>query len=230
MRKPPPSQRAAGAGRRPGADSSGRERLLDAALRLFAEHGISETTVAEIATAGQVTSAMVHYWFDRRERLLDALAAERLAPVIRRIWEQTDAERADAVAAVRGLVTRMLDVTEEMPWLPSLWLREIVQEGGLLRERVMEHLPRDRIGAFRRTVADAQARGLIDPDIAADLLFNSLMALVMLPLATARTWRRVNPEVAVDRPRLERHVMGLAMRGITTTAAARGARAARSAK
>jgi AcrR family transcriptional regulator len=230
MRKPPPSQRAAGAGRRPGADSSGRERLLDAALRLFAEHGISETTVAEIATAGQVTSAMVHYWFDRRERLLDALAAERLAPVIRRIWEQTDAERADAVAAVRGLVTRMLDVTEEMPWLPSLWLREIVQEGGLLRERVMEHLPRERIAAFRRSVAEAQGRGQIDRDIAPDLLFNSLMALVMLPLATARTWRRVNPEVAVDRPRLERHVMGLAMRGITTTAAARGARAARSAK
>jgi AcrR family transcriptional regulator len=230
MRKPPPSQRATGAGRRPGADSSGRERLLDAAIRLFAEHGISETTVAQIAEAGQVTSAMVHYWFDRRERLLDALAAERLAPVIRRIWDQSEAERGDAVLAVRGLVTRMLDVTEEMPWLPSLWLREIVQEGGLLRERVMEHLPRDRIGAFRRTVADAQARGLIDPDIAADLLFNSLMALVMLPLATARTWRRVNPEVVVDRPRLERHVMGLAMRGLTAATPVRAPRPVRRAK
>src|SRR5215831_1880429 len=223
MRKPSQTQRAPGPGRRPGTDSSGRERLLDAAIRLFAEHGISETTVAEIATAGQVTSAMVHYWFDRRERLLDALAAERLAPVIRRIWEQSDAERADAVAAVRGLVMRMLDVTEEMPWLPSLWLREIVQEGGLLRERVMEHLPRERIAAFRRSVAEAQGRGQIDPDIAPDLLFNSLMALVMLPLATARTWRRVNPDVVVDRPRLERHVMGIAMHGLTTTALARGA-------
>jgi len=231
MRKPSHlHKRASGAGRRPGADSSGRERLLDAAIRLFADRGISETTVAEIASAGQVTSAMVHYWFETREKLLDALAAERLAPVVRRIWEQSDAERSDGVEAVRGLIMRMLDVTEEKPWLPTLWLREIVQEGGLLRERVMEHLPRERIMAFRRCVAESQARGQIDSDIAPDLLFNSLMALVMLPLATARTWRRVNPDVAVDRPRLERHVVGLAMRGIMGTVPARAARSARSTK
>src|SRR5215469_12968956 len=109
MRKPSPSQkRASGAGRRPGTESSGRERLLDAAIRLFAERGISETTVAEIASAGQVTSAMVHYWFETREKLLDALADERLAPVVRRIWEQPEAERDDAVLGTRGLLTRML--------------------------------------------------------------------------------------------------------------------------
>ncbi len=214
MRKPPLPHRAPGAGRRPGAESSGRERLLDAAVRLFAERGISETTVAEIASAGQVTSAMVHYWFETREKLLDALAEERLAPVVRRIWEQPEAERNDAVAGVRGLLARMLDVTEEMPWLPALWLREIVQEGGLLRERVMQHLPRERNAAFRRCVAGAQAKGEIDPDISPDLLFNSLMALVMMPIATARIWRRVNPDAVLDRPRLERHVMALVMHGV----------------
>jgi len=230
MRKPSPPARAPGAGRRPGTESSGRERLLDAAIRLFAERGISETTVAGIASAAQVTSAMVHYWFETRERLLDALAAERLAPVVRRIWDQSDAERDDAVQAVRGLLVRMLDVTEELPWLPPLWLREIVQEGGLLRERLMAHLPRERIAAFRRSVADSQARGQIDVDIAADLLFNSLMALVMLPLATARTWRRVNPELVVGRPELERHVMALVMRGLGGTTLPRPPRPPRSAR
>jgi AcrR family transcriptional regulator len=230
MAKPPIPQRASGAGRRPGADSCGRARLLDAALRLFAEHGISETTVAEIASAAQVTSAMVHYWFETRERLLDALAAERLAPVLHRIWDQPEVERNNAVEGARGLLVRMLDVTEEMPWLPSLWLREIVQEGGLLRERVMEHVPRERNAAFRRNVAGAQGRGEINPDLSPDLLFNSLMALVMLPLATARIWRRVNPDAVVDRPRLERHVMGLVMHGLTATASARAPRPLRSAQ
>lgn len=230
MRKPSHAQRASCVGRRPGADSSGRERLLDAAIRLFAQHGISSTTVSGIATSAQVTAAMVHYWFETREKLLDALAAERLAPVIHRIWDETDAERANAVEAVRGLVCRMLDVTEEMPWLPSLWLREIVQEGGLLRERVMGQLPRERILGFRRNVAEAQARGQIDADIAPDLLFNSLMAVVMLPLATARTWRRVNPEIVVDRPRLERHVMALVMRGLAGPSPGRAARSVASPK
>jgi AcrR family transcriptional regulator len=47
--------------------------LLDVAIGLFAERGIANTTVAQIATAGQVTSAMVHYWFDTREKLRDAV-------------------------------------------------------------------------------------------------------------------------------------------------------------
>ncbi len=232
MRKPaiPHPQRPAGAGRRAGADSTGRARLLDAAVRLFAEHGISETTVAEIASAAQVTSAMVHYWFETRERLLDALAAERLAPVVHRIWGQSEAERADTIEDVRGLLVRMLDVTEEMPWLPSLWLREIVQEGGLLRERVMEYIPRERAAAFRRNVAGAQARGEINRDLSPNLLFISIMALVMMPLATARSWRRVNPDALVDRPRLERHVMGLVMHGLAGTTPARAARPLRSTK
>lgn len=202
-------------GRRPrGADAAGREHLLDEAIALFAQRGIANTTVAQIAAAGKVTSAMVHYWFETRHRLLDAVVAERLAPIIAGVWEPVGTE-ADALDAVRGLVTRMLDVTERFPYVPALWLREIVQEGGALRERVLEHLPRARIAAFRRAVTRGQAKRQIARDVSPDLLFISVLALVMLPQATARIWREVNPDVTVDRPHLERHVTALLMHGLT---------------
>lgn len=47
------------------ADGAMRERLLSAATELFAERGIAATSMAEIAAHVGVTSAMLHYYFNR---------------------------------------------------------------------------------------------------------------------------------------------------------------------
>ncbi len=207
--RPAPGRRA----RLPAADT--RAQLLDAAIRLFAERGIANTTVAQIAAAGQVTSAMVHYWFDTREHLLDAVVQERLAPLFLRIWDAADHfERVAPLDLVQDIVRRMFEVTEEAPWLPSLWLREIVNEGGLLRERALSHIPIKRVAGFAQSMGLGRSRGEVSAGIEPALVFGSILALVMLPQATARIWRRINPGLTLDRADLERHVMQLLMHGI----------------
>ena len=67
-----------------------RDHMLDVAIQLFAERGIAATTVAQIAAAAGVTSAMVHYYFTNREQLLDAIVEERLAQVIAFVWRPTE--------------------------------------------------------------------------------------------------------------------------------------------
>jgi AcrR family transcriptional regulator len=206
--RPAPGRRARAAA------SDARGQLLDAAIRLFAERGIANTTVAQIAAAGHVTSAMVHYWFDTRERLQDAVVQERLAPLFRAIWEPADVDHGDPIELVQGIVRRMLDVTANNPWLPSLWLREIVNEGGLLREQALRHIPLKRVAGFGQNIARGQSRGEVNPKIEPLLLFNSILALVMLPQATAKIWRRINPTLTLDRAALEQHVSALLMHGI----------------
>jgi AcrR family transcriptional regulator len=213
MGKAPVPRRAPGRPRA-GADAASRERLLDVAIALFADHGIANTTVAQIARAGHVTSAMVHYWFETREKMLDALVEERLAPMIRSVWDAIGDEAGDPMAVVAAIVERMLQATAKLPWLPSLWLREIVQEGGQLRERLLSHIPRERALLFRRSIARAQERGEINGEVSPDLVFISILALVMLPQATAKIWRRLNPDMAVDRAQLERHVLALITHGL----------------
>jgi len=206
------------AGRRPRApDSDARGQLLDVAIALFAERGIANTTVAQIAAAGQVTSAMVHYWFDTRERLLDAVVEERLAPRFRAVWEPADVEHGEPLESVQGIVHRMFNVTEQAPWLPSLWLREIVNEGGLLRERALRHIPLKRVAAFGQNIARGKQGGKVNESIEPLLVFNSILALVMLPQATAKIWRRINPMLALDRATMERHVTALLMHGIAAS-------------
>jgi AcrR family transcriptional regulator len=205
---------------------SGRERLLDAAITLFAERGIANTTVAQIARAGRVTPAMVHYWFDTRDRLYDAVVEERIVPSIRAIWSVPSFSEAvlddpqaqvDARGMVLELVRSMVQVAESSPWLPSLWLREIVQVGGLLQDRVLRCLPDRKSRAFRERIEAAQARGEINPAIAPDLLFVSMMALVMLPLAAAPALEKAGKVFNAKREHIESHACALLGAGLATT-------------
>ena len=226
-----PGKGAPVVGRRPGsADSSAREHLLDAAIELFAERGIANTTVAQIAAARNVTSAMVHYWFESREKLLDAVVEERVGPLMREIWKPADPEHQGALDLLHGLLVRMLEVTERMPWLPSLWLREIIQEGGLLRERVHGRIPRERNIAFRKNIAAAQARGEINPNLVPELLFITMLGLVMLPQAAVSSKQSAQFGVHVDRAQLQRHVMSLLMQGLTGSTPSGGVPSRRRAK
>lgn len=47
-----------------------RERILDAACDVIAEHGIEDVRIARIATVAGVSPALVHYHFATREALL----------------------------------------------------------------------------------------------------------------------------------------------------------------
>ncbi len=210
------------------ANSDARGQLLDAAIALFSERGVANTTVAQIAAAAGVTAAMIHYWFDTRERLLDALVEERLAPVFNYIWDPGDMERDSPVTLIQGILQRLLEVTGRAPWLPSLWVREVISEGGLLREYVMPRIPVQRVAALGAAVARGRQAGELNCDIEPSLVFISILALVMLPQATGQIWQRVHPTQALDRTMLERHVSALLMHGITGRGTATRAVRARS--
>src|SRR4030095_5413805 len=101
-RKPPP-RRARG---RPtnAAEIGTREALLDAAVALFADQGVAATTSAEIAARAGVTPAMVHYHFRNRERLLDAIVAERLAKFPARVFGSLKPVDHGAAALIEAIV------------------------------------------------------------------------------------------------------------------------------
>jgi len=102
-----------------------RELLLHAATDLFALHGIAGTTFAMIAKRAGLTPAMVHYYFEDRERLLDAVVDERFMRFVLHIWGPVRPE-VDAVEMIQGLVERALDGIEQMPWVPSILVREVL--------------------------------------------------------------------------------------------------------
>lgn len=58
-----------------------KDRILNAAERLFAHHGIEATSLRNITTEAGVNLAAVNYHFQSKEALLHAVIARRLDPV-----------------------------------------------------------------------------------------------------------------------------------------------------
>lgn len=63
------------------AAPSARERILEVAERLFAEHGMSGVGLRAITAEAKVNLASIAYHFGSKEGLLEALFAQRAAPI-----------------------------------------------------------------------------------------------------------------------------------------------------
>lgn len=190
-----------------------REKLIKAATELFAKQGVAATTFAMIAERADLTPAMLHYYFKDRDQLLDAVVTERLSPLIAGVWSPV-AAGADPVEIIRGVVERMLAGIEKMPWVPSTWMREVLNEGGLLRTRVLRYLPFEKIGILSQSVAKAQAAGAANAEIDPGLIVFSVIGLVMMHMATIKFWTEIFGHKAPDRAALSRHITGLLLHGL----------------
>jgi len=179
----------------------------------FAREGIAATSTAKIANDAGVTAAMVHYYFTNRDSLLDAVAEERLLRNVNAVWAPVDAE-AGPQDLVRGLVQRIMHAGQTQPWLPTLWLREVVSEGGQLRERLLGRLPLAQLQTFMTSLAQAQRREEVNAEVEPRLVFVSLLGLTLLPLATMGIWRSLPPLKGVTHEELARHAEALLLHGL----------------
>ena len=200
---------------RPRADAGNhRERLLDAAVACFAADGIAATSLRSIALNAGVTPALVNYYFGSKEQLLAAFVDERIAPAVQvlreSLLEAGDDPRALLAAFVRGIH----DVVERFPWWPSLWVREVVNEKGVLRDVFHKIIAPQVTQLLARALTDAQKRGAISADLDPRLLVVSLVGLTMFPLAAEHIWRRVFPAGDIDRDVLLRHTLALLDHGL----------------
>ncbi len=193
-----------------------RAELLDSAVILFAEQGVAGTTVAEIARRAGVTSAMVHYYFKTKDQLLDAVVAEKLVgEFIAFVAGGLDGPEAEPADVVAGLVRRIMEASDRMPWLPPLWVREVISEGGALREKLIRRVDLSKPERFKACIAAGQKRGVVNPGLNPQLLFMSIIGLTMLPLSMAKSWDRIPLIGKVSKQDLARHISALLRHGLS---------------
>jgi AcrR family transcriptional regulator len=75
------------------------DRILDAAERLFADHGFEGTSIRDIVDSAKVNLAAIHYHFRSKDALLEAVLTRRISIVNEARIERLEA--AEAAAAPR---------------------------------------------------------------------------------------------------------------------------------
>ena len=185
------------------AQQQARSGILQASLELFAERGIAGVPDSAIAQSAGVTPAMVRYYFSSREALLDALFGEFIRPFVCRIWHVEEASWQRSLDVLSELAHGIVAAAQLHPWLPHLWMREVVSETGQLRSRIVALLPELPMGRLAALVRQEQQQGLVPCTVQPGLIFVSMIGLIMMPLSID-LWRNlpdnqsIAPEQIVD--------------------------------
>lgn len=131
-------------------EGSSRQRILDAALRLFSRHGYGETSVAAVARSANVSKGLVYHYFDTKRDVLEAVmsrGSERLEEIL--ASPDSDAAPAALVMEVLGLVA------EDLSWWRLFFRLRMQPELG--RELGLTSWGASVEGALERSLREAGA-------------------------------------------------------------------------
>jgi TetR/AcrR family transcriptional regulator len=199
--KRPPKPRRPG---RPRADVADlRMRVLDAAITCFAERGIGATTLRLIATSAGVTPALLHYYFLSKEKLVQTLLDERIAPFVAVSAAPLLKPLPSPRATLRLFLETHMRNLAANPWMPRLMAREVLSEGGSLREHMQAQFSAVLSPKTFMLIVSAQQRGEIRSDLNPMLIGLSLISLAVFPFAAAPVWREVAKATVRGAPELE---------------------------
>jgi AcrR family transcriptional regulator len=198
-----------------------RERLIDAAIAEFARVGIGATSLRAVAQAAGATPAMLHYYFGDKQQMAMAMVNERLLPAAAPLRARIEAAGDEPTELAEAFVGGMADMIAGNPWLPALWVREVLCEGGALREIVFKRAVPQMPQVLAQRFAAAQARGRLDRRLDPRLMVVSLVGMTLFPAAGAPIWRKVFDASDLDSAALQKHVLALLDHGMGARAPAR---------
>lgn len=144
------------------------ERLIEAALDLFAEKGFEATSVQDVVDAAGVTKGAMYHYFASKDELLAEIYARVLRMQLSRLQGYVDSdapilERLSGAAA-DVVVTSIENIASTTIFFRSMHQLSLEQERQVRAQRRLYH------DKFRQMILDGQADGVLRADADADLV------------------------------------------------------------
>src|SRR5580700_5902409 len=179
-----------------------RERILDAAVRVFARKGFYLTRVSEVAKAAGVADGTIYLYFKSKDDLLVSLFEHR----IERLLTYMDTELQRVIELQLGLLEGERDLAEVV----TVILRQSTK---LMKEYAAPKFTA-YFDAIAKVIAEGQASGElradISPHLAARAIFGALDAITM-------TWALGKAEPG-GLSRASGQIVELVLRGLSSPA------------
>jgi AcrR family transcriptional regulator len=195
-----------------------QQRLLQAAVQVFAEKGYEGATVRDICRLAGVNLAAVNYHFRDKERLYREAVksackrqneAHPLPP-----WPPGTPAEVKLRDFIHTFVRRMLDEEDEdSAWQRQLFLRELAQPTAACEELVRERIrPEAEVlaGILRELLPDADPikRQLTAFSIVGQCVFYRVATPIVKSLVGEEQFRSYDPDLVAE------HIVGLTLTGL----------------
>ena len=154
-----------------------REDILQASLHLFAEKGFHGTSMRDIARSADITEGLIYHYFENKRDLFRAIIDEHsFLPLLRTLPEL--AEHLDLRGLLVVLARGFFDVLRQNTELTRLLLQEVQvfpeEKEAFFSDAVGQSI--SELAQILDSRMNERTRAQIDPQVAARIFFNSLLA------------------------------------------------------
>lgn len=174
-----PKEREAKGERRRSGDK--RDRILDAAVKVFARSGFHATRVSEIAKAAGVADGTIYLYFKSKEELLFSLFEDRVEKLLSFMREELP-KKPDAPSRLRAVIDMQLGLLEGERDLAEVITVILRQSTRLMKEFSTPRFSA-YIDAIAKIISEGQATGAfrsdVSPHIAARAIFGALDGITL---------------------------------------------------
>jgi TetR/AcrR family transcriptional regulator, fatty acid metabolism regulator protein len=147
------------------ASEDKRQRILDAAIRVFAEHGYHGSRVGDIAEDAGVAHGLLYHYFASKDDVLKTIFVENWGQLLRRFRdvEETDEPAEEKLAGIAKIVLR---TWRNDPALVTVMVREVARSQHI-QDQVAE--VGEAFAIIQRVIVEGQSSGAFRRDLDARL-------------------------------------------------------------
>jgi TetR/AcrR family transcriptional regulator, fatty acid metabolism regulator protein len=147
------------------AQQDKRKLILDAAIRVFAEHGYHGSRVGDIAEDAGVAHGLLYHYFASKDDVLRTIFVENWGELIGR-FRAVEASDEPATAKLEGIAKILLRTWRNDPALVTVMVREVARS-----QQIQGQVDEvgEAFGIIQRVIEEGQASGGFRRDVDARL-------------------------------------------------------------
>ncbi len=168
-------------------NSEKRERILQGALRAFAQNGFYNTRVSDVASEAGVADGTIYLYFKNKDDLLISLFEDRMEWIIDRLRDELEAVDGGVLPRLRAFVQLHFHLAVEHRDLAEFITVELRQSAKFVKE-----YENPKFGAYleilRSLIERGQREGVLRSDLDSRLVSRAIFGAldeVLLQLALA---------------------------------------------
>lgn len=179
-----------------------RERVLDQAARLFAERGLNQTDMAELAARAGVAKGSLYNYFKSKDELYLHVCRQALARSREAVYGGID-PAWDIHRQVEHIFRRGVEFAQEHPEYVSLYLN--IASAGMERfaKKISRDVEKHTAGHLKRLIRQGVKKGLVRADIDVNLaafLINSIYIVFIVSLVSPHFQIRMSEYLDIKGP------------------------------
>ncbi len=148
------------------------QRILQAAVKVFAEKGFFNSRISEIAKEANVADGTIYLYFKNKDDILISLFEEEFGKIVEEMRRKLE-EEGDPLQKIRKFAIAHLSIVAQQQELAEVLGVEVRQSSKFMKEYVNQRFI-EYLNLIRSIVQEGQERGLIRKDLTPGIVKRAL--------------------------------------------------------